>query len=278
VHVRGHRWLFLGAAALFTAACGHRAHEDTAFRWTTQLAPGAVVHLRDGFGDITVRRAAGSEAIVTGMRQWRRGRAVDLRFAVTQDGNDYYVCAMWRGSGKCGASGYRGRRGGGFLSIFSLFHRGNDATARLVAELPPNVAVDARTAVGSVQVDGITAGVTAHATNGTVQAWNVSGPLSLSTTNGNVRLTADSLAPTDSVVLSTTNGTVRAELPPGLQGMFDLSTVNGSVSSELPIPGATGGPVGRHLEGQIGQSNRLVKLHAVNGAVRLTSRGAPASH
>jgi hypothetical protein len=278
VHVRGHRWLFLGAAALFTAACGHRTREDTAFRWTTQLAPGAVVHLRDGFGDITVRRAAGSEAIVTGMRQWRRGRAADLRFAVTQDGNDYYVCAMWRGSGTCGANGYRGRRGGGFLSIFSLFHRGNDATARIIAELPPNVAVDARTTVGSVQVDGITAGVTAHATNGTVQAWNVSGPLSLSTTNGNVRLTADSLAPTDSVILSTTNGTVRAELPPGLQGMFDLSTVNGSVSSELPIPAATGGRVGRHLEGQIGQSNRLVKLHAVNGAVRLMSRGTPASH
>ena len=271
--MRVHRWLFLVATALSTAACTHRSREDSPFRWTTQLAPGSVVHLRDGFGNITVRRSSGTEAVVSGMRQWRRGRPGDLEFVITQDGKDYYVCAMWRGSGKCAANGYRGRRTGGFLSMFSLFHRSSDATAQIIAELPANVAVDARTTLGSVQIDGITGGVTAHATNGTVQAWNVSGPLSLSATNGNVRVTADSLAPTDSVILTTTNGTVRAELPAGLQGTFDLSTVNGSVSSDFPIPAATAGRVGRHLEGQIGQSNRLVKLRAVNGTVTLTTRG-----
>jgi Putative adhesin len=274
--VRGHRWLFLAAVALSTAACGRRAREDTPFRWTSQLAPGSVVHLRDGFGNITVRRAAGTEAVVTGMRQWRRSRP-DLQFAVNQDGQDYYICAMWRGSGKCAERGYRGRRTGGFLSIFSLFHRSSDATATIVAELPPDVAVDAQTTVGSVDIDGVTGGVTAHSTNGTVQAYDVSGPLSLSTTNGNVRLTADSLAPTDAVTLTTTNGTVRAALPASLQGTFDLSTVNGSVRSDFPIPGATGGRVGRHLEGQIGQSSRPVKLHAVNGTVTLMTRGAPAA-
>lgn len=273
--MRGHRWLFIVGAALSTAACGHRAHEDNPFRWTSQLPPGTVVHLRDGLGSITVRRASGPEAVVSGMRQWRRGRAPDVNFAITQDGKDYYICAMWRGSGKCAEHGYRGRRSGGFLTIFSLFHRSSDASAQIIAELPPNVAVDARTTTGTVQIDGITGGVTARATNGTVQAWNVSGPLSLSATNGNVRVTADSLAPTDSVILTTTNGTVRAELPPGLQGAFDLSTVNGSVSSDFPIPSATSGRVGRHLEGQIGQSNRLVKLRAVNGTVTLASRGAP---
>lgn len=259
------------------AACGRRAREDTPFRWTSQLAPGSVVHLRDGFGSITVRRAAGTDAVVTGMRQWRRGRRPDLQFAVRQDGKDYYICAMWRGSGKCAASGYRGQRSGGLLSMFSLFHRSSDATAKIVAELPPNVAVDARTTLGSVDVDGVTAGVTAHAVNGTVRAYNVAGPLSLSTTNGNVRLSADSLAPTDSVSLTTTNGTVRAELPPSVQGLFDLSTVNGSVTSDFPIPSATSGRVGRHLEGQIGQSSRPVKLRAVNGTVTLTSRGAPSA-
>lgn len=272
--MRGQRWLFLVALTLSAAACGRRAHEDTPFRWSSQLPPGTMVHLRDGFGNITVRRAAGTEAVVTGMRQWRRSRP-DLQFAVNQDGNDYYICAMWRGSGKCAERGYRGRRTGGFLSIFSLFHHGSDATARIVAELPADIAVDARTTVGSVDIDGVTGGVTAHSTNGTVQAYNVSGPLSLSTTNGNVRLTSDSLAPTDAVTLSTTNGTVRAELPASLQGAFDLSTVNGSVRSDFPIPAATGGRVGRHLEGQIGQSSRPVKMHAVNGTVTLTTHGGP---
>jgi hypothetical protein len=262
---------------LATTACGRHAREDNAFRWTTQLPPGSVVHLRDGSGNITVRRAAGTEAVVNGVRQWRRGRDPGLRFAVTQDGNDYYICAMWRGSGKCAASGYRGRRTGGFLSMFSLFHRSADATAQIVAELPADVSVDARTTTGSVQVDGMAGGVTARVTNGTVQAWNVSGPLALSATNGNVRVTVDSLAPGDSVILTTTNGTVRAELPAGLQGAFDLSTVNGSVSSDFPIPAATRGRASRHLEGQIGQSSRVVRLRAVNGTVTLTSRGASAA-
>ena len=275
MNARRKRSLVVMAAALLASACVHRAHEDVPFHWTTQLPSGAVVHFRDGVGNITIRRAAGSAASVTGVRRWRRGRSGDLRFVMKQDGSDYYVCAMWRGSGTCGASGYHGRRTGSFLDIFSLFHRGTDATADLVAELPPGVVVDARTTSGSVQIDGVTAGVTAHTTNGTVQAWNVSGPLTLSTTNGNVRVTADSLAPADSVILTTTNGTVRAELPATVQGTFDLSTVNGSVSSDFPIPAATGGRVGRHLQGQIGQSTRLVRLRAVNGTVTLTSRGIP---
>ena len=275
---RRHRALLLFAASLAVSACGHRTREDTAFRWTSQLQPGAVVHLRDGAGNITVRRAAGSEAMVNGVRHWRRGRASDVQFEVTQHGNDYYICAMWRGSGKCDANGYRGRRTRGFLSIFSLFHRSTDVSAELVAELPAGVGVDARTSNGSVQIDGVSAGVTAHSTNGSVEAWNVSGPLSISSTNGNVRVSADSLAPNDAVNLSTTNGTVYAELPAGIQGTFDLSTVNGSVRSDFPIPAATQGRVGRHLEGQIGQSARSVKLRAVNGTVTLSTRRAPTTH
>jgi DUF4097 and DUF4098 domain-containing protein YvlB len=116
--------------------------------------------------------------------------------------------------------------------------------------------------------------VTAHTTNGSVEAWNVSGPLSISSTNGNVRISAASLSATDAVNLSTMNGTVYAELPGGLEGAFDLSTVNGSVRSDFPIPAATEGRVGRHLQGQIGQSTRSVKLRAVNGTVTLSTRGA----
>ena len=272
---RRHRALLLVIASLGVSACRHRTREDTAFRWSTQLQPGAVVHLRDGSGNITVRHAAGSEAVVNGVRHWRRGRASDVQFEVTQHGNDYYICAMWRGSGKCGPDGYRGRRTGSFLSIFSLFHRNSDASAEFIAELPPGVAVDARTTNGSVNIDGVSSGVTAQSTNGSVEAWNVSGPLSISSTNGNVRVSADSLAPNDAVSLSTTNGTVYAELPAGIQGAFDLSTVNGSVRSDFPIPAATEGRIGRHLEGQIGQSTRTVKLRAVNGMVTLSTRGAP---
>lgn len=264
------------AAALVVVGCSH-AGSDHAFQWTTDLPPGAVVHIRDGAGNITVRRGTGQQAVVSGERRWHRGRAKDVQFAVTQSGKDYYLCAMWRGSGKCGPSGYKGRSTGGFLTMFSLFHRGTDASADFVADLPANVTVDARTNSGSVDIDGAGAGVIARTTNGNVSAMNVSGPIALTTTNGNVGLSIDSVSDGDSIRVSTTNGNIRAELPSALQGRFDLSTVNGMVHSNLPLPTARSGKETRHVQGQLGTLARLVRLHTINGVVSVTARGAPAT-
>lgn len=261
------------------AACSSPGADDRAFQWTDQVPAGSVVHLRDGSGDITIRRAAGPSALVTGSRRWRRGRSSDIHFVMKQEGNDYYLCAMWRGSGRCGSSGYRGRQTGSFLTMFSLFHRGSDARADFVAEVPANVVVDALTTNGSVQVNGMMAGVTAKTVNGTVEAANVSGPVTLATTNGNVRLSIDSLADADVVRLSTTNGGIRAELPANLQGNFDLSTVNGVVKSDFPIPpSSSSSHANRHLQGQIGSLARVVKMRTINGTVSVTGRAAPATH
>ncbi|MDB4878507.1 MAG: hypothetical protein JWM41_4953 [Gemmatimonadetes bacterium] len=264
----------IAAAALLAAAACRGPGEDDAFRWTNELPAGAVVHLRDGSGDITVRRATGQSVVVNGTRRWRKGRANDIRFVVNQVGNDYYVCAMWSGSGKCGDGGYRGKQTGGFLTMFSLFHRVSDATADLVAEVPANVVLDARTTNGSLQIEGVSAGVTARTANGGVTASNVSGPLALVTTNGDVRLSADSLSQSDSIHLTTNNGSIHAELPSSVEGAFDLSTVNGVVRSDFPVPQSPRGRSGRRLTGQIGASTRVVKMRSLNGTVSVVSRGA----
>lgn len=274
-----HRIAVLAAVPIIAAACSSPGVDDRAFRWTDQVPAGAVVHLRNGSGDITIRRSTGPSAVVTGSRRWRRGRSSDIHFVMRQDGKDYYLCAMWRGSGQCGSSGYRGRQAGSLLTMFSLFHRSSDARADFVAELPANVIIDAATTNGSVQVDGILAGVTAKTVNGTVEASNVSGPVTLATTNGNISLSSDSLADADAVRLSTTNGTISAALPPNLQGSFDLSTVNGVVNSDFPIPPASSSRhANRHLQGQIGSLPRIVKMRTMNGTVSVTSRVTPASH
>jgi len=264
--------------ALAAAACSRPGSEERAFQWANELPAGAVVHLRNGAGDIIVRRAAGQMAQVNASKQWRRSRRKDVRFVVTQAGNDYYVCAMWRASGKCGASGYRGRQTSGFLTMFSLFRKGSDASADFVAEIPANVVVDARTTIGSVQIDGMTSGVTARSSNGTVQASNVSGPVSLTTTNGNIELSTDALSASDEIHLSTTNGMIRAELPANIDGNFDLSVVNGAVQSDLDLPAMPRSRQGRHLQGQIGASTRVVKMRAVSGMVTVHTRATPLTH
>lgn len=268
----------IAAIALLALSACSRPGRDESFKWTADLAPGTVLHIRDGAGNITVRRADGQTATVDGSRQWRRSRAKDVRFVVTRSGNDYYICAMWRASGKCGNGKYNGRQTNTFLSMFSLFHRSNDASADFVAEVPANVIVDARTTIGTVDVEGMTAGVTAQTTNGGVQATNVSGPLSLATTNGDVRLVTDTLSSSDAIELSTRRGRIMAELPHNVEGAFDLSVISGSVRNDLGLAQAARSRPGRHFQGQVGVSTRSVKMRAGTGSVTVVTRSAPSTH
>lgn len=268
---------FAGIVVAVTG-CRHQAGFDAdAFHWTNQLPNGARVHLRNGAGNIIVKRRDGASVAVSGTRQWRRSRPSDLRFVVSQMGDDYYVCAMWRSSGRCGPTGYRGRHSNGLLTMFSLFHRTNDAEAGLVAEVPAGILVDASTMNGTVDVSGVTSGLVAHSINGNVRAANVTGPLTLSTTNGNVSVTADALSPSDSVFISTVNGSIVASLPASTQGYFDLSVVNGSVHSDFPLEAGSAGAIGRHLKGQVGGLNRSIRMQTINGGLSVTTRGASAS-
>ena len=271
------RLAVLCVLALGASACNRPGQDPAAFKWTSELPAGSIIHIRDGAGSITVRRSPNQVATINGSRRWARGRASDVRFVVSQVGNEYYVCAMWRGSGNCGESGYRGRRTGGILQVFSLFHRNSDASASFVAEIPANVVIDARTSLGSVDVNGVAAGVTARSSNGTVSASNVAGPVSLVTTNGDVRLSLDSLVEAGTIELTTTNGSINAELPSSADGSFDLSASNGNVRSEFPLAPASASHAGRHLIGQIGASGRTVKMRTRNGIISVVARHATAA-
>jgi hypothetical protein len=266
--------LGLISAAVVLTACA-RPGSDEAFQWSNELPAGTVVHIRDGAGSIKVSRSNGQQAVVRGSRRWRRSKASDVKFVVENRDGQYYICAMWRNSGKCDGN-YRGRNTSTLLSMLSLFHRSSDASADFEAVLPANVILDAQTHVGSVQIDGLTGGVTARVLNGTVRASNVSGPLALSSINGDVRLTVDSLSATDSVRLSTVNGSVHAELPATTEGSFDLATTNGTVQSDVPLAVAPGSRGRRHLSGQVGTATRSVHLHTTNGRVVLTARSGSA--
>jgi hypothetical protein len=274
--------LLVLSVAAFAAGCSRAGSNERAWESSLDLPPGSVVHIRNGVGDITVRRAAADvprAARLTAGVEWRRGRERDVHFEVTHDGNAFYVCAMWRGSGSCGANGYHGRsRAGGVLEMFALFHHSSDVTANIVAQLPADVVVDAQTTSGAVDIDGVSSGVTARTMNGTVSASHVSGPTTLRTVNGNVRLTMDAASAGDSIHLQTTNGMINAELPPGIDGMFDLSVTNGVVRTDLPFNNEKADRSGRRLHAQIGTSNRVVRMKTTNGTLNVTTRAASTSH
>jgi hypothetical protein len=100
----------------------------------------------------------------------------------------------------------------------------------------------------------------------------------LSTTSGDVKLVADSLAGNDAIELSTRRGKIVAELPQNVEGAFDLSVMSGSIRSDLGLTQAPRSRTGRHFQGQIGSSRRTVKMRAGTGTVTVTTRSTPATH
>ena len=268
-------FLAVAAVVAVTVTGCSRPGSERGLEWTHELEPGSVVHLRTGAGSIEVKRSEGQTARIVGNKQWRRGRSRDVDFVVSRDGNEVYVCAMWRNSGTCGARGYRGRNTKSFLAMFSLFKRTTDATADLVAELPANVRVDASNTLGDVSIYGIVAGVVAKTLNGDVTARDVGGSVSLQSTNGDLEMSAAPNVALRALALNTTNGNIDAKLADNVEGSFDVSTVNGDVHSDLPLESVSKGPVGRRLRGQIGATSNTHRIRSVNGSVSVVR--APAN-
>lgn len=268
---------FLAVAAVVAVTGCSRPGSEQGLDWTNELAPGSVVHLRTGVGSIEVKPSDGQTAHIAGNKQWRRGRARDIEFVVSRNGNDVYVCAMWSNSGNCGARGYRGRNTKSFLSMFSLFNRTTDATADLIAELPANVRVDASNTVGDVSIDGIVGGIVAKTLNGDVTARDVGGSVSLESTNGDLEMSVAPNVGLRALALNTTNGDIDAKLADNIEGNFDISTVNGDVHSDFPLEAVSKGPVGHRLRGQIGGAANMLRIRSVNGSVSV-ARAAHLPH
>jgi hypothetical protein len=212
-----HRCAVARFSAFSAAACSRSGADRARFNGRTSSWPAPSCHLRDGAGDIVVKRSAGQSVQVSGSRRWHRGHASDIKFVVNQVGNDYYVCAMWQGVASAARTGIAAATSLAFLTMFSLFHRSSDASADFTAEIPANVVVDAKTSNGSVHVDGISAGVTAHderhhsgierlgAARAVHHQWRRPPQHGRAVRCRRRQLT-------------TTNGTIRAELPPKLEG------------------------------------------------------------
>lgn len=262
---------FLVGAALLLGACHREGREvANAFSWTTELSPGSTVHLRTTMGNVTVRGTNERQIHVQGMKRWRRGRERDVRFVVSQDGDDVYICAIWtRRGGRCGDERIRPSPPR-WLAIFSLLRRRSDMSASLEVMLPPGVHVGATTVNGRVVVTEAGGDVSAHTVNGEIRASTTGGSaLKLETVNGSIRVRAGSLNTDARVVAETVNGSVQAELPADLNAELLLKTVNGRITTEFPVK-LTGKVSEHELRGTVGGGGGRVELKTVNGSVMLT--------
>ncbi len=268
--------VLLVGAAILVGGCrrGEREVAD-AFSWTHELSPGSTVHLRTTSGSVTVHGTNETRAHVQGIKHWRRGRERDVRFVVSHDGGDVYVCAIWtRRGGQCGDERYKPRPPR-WVSMFSLWRRRSDMNASFMVMLPPGVAVDASTVNGRVVVTEAAGDVKANTVNGEIRASTMGrGTLSLKSVNGSIRARAASLSDDARVELETVNGSVQAELPTELSAEVLLTTVNGRITTDCPV-NTTGAASNREIRGLVGGGGtRRVELRTVNGSVELRGRRA----
>lgn len=126
---------------------------------------------------------------------------------------------------------------------------------------------------GSLWVDGVNGDIVVHTTNGGIKLYDAGGDVKGRSTNGSifVGLGGDHWNG-DGVDLTTTNGSIKIELPYEFSGDVDARTVNGSIRVDHPI--RIHKKSRRGLRGTIGDGGPVLRARTTNGGVSLIRRDA----
>jgi Toastrack DUF4097 len=254
--MRSIRIACIGAAALLAAAGTARAQDANHWTWHGTVAQGKTLEIRGINGTIRAEPSTGSEVEVTADKRGRDDDPATVRIEVVPHDGGVTICAVYPGrNNEC-------RPGGGHMSVHD-----NDVEVRFVARVPAGVAFVGNNVNGGVEAAALTAPVELYTVNGGVILETSSGEASAETVNGGIRATVRG-AGQGRLSFTTVNGSVDVALASGLSADFDAETVNGSIDSDFPIT-LSGRINPRHLAGRIGQGGRALRLHTVNGGIRV---------
>jgi len=123
------------------------------------------------------------------------------------------------------------------------------------------------TASGSISVDSMAGNTTLLTSNGNVTVTSHTGTVIANCASGSVTCSVDSLANTDSISVSVTNGGVTVSVPATLSAVFHATTVNGTatVSGFSSITYTTNTTTSK--SGTIGSGGPIIRASATNGNV-----------
>ncbi len=254
------RFACLGTVALLATAPALRAQaaapDANHWSWHGAVAQGKTLEIRGINGTIRAEPGTGSEVQVTAEKHGHDDDPSTVRIEVVPGADGTTICAVYPGrDNEC-------RAGGGHMSVHD-----NDVEVRFVAQVPAGVRFAGVNVNGSVEATGLTAPVTLHTVNGSVTLETAAGEASGETVNGGVHATVRG-AGQGRLSFETVNGSIDLAVASGLSADVTAETVNGTIESDFPIT-LTGRINPRHLEGRIGQGGRELRLHTVNGGIRL---------
>jgi len=123
---------------------------------------------------------------------------------------------------------------------------------------------------GTLRVAGVSEVDELHTVNGNIEVYEADSEVHAHTTNGNVHLELSHVHGVSGTVAETTNGSVILAVPANAQADLEARCLNGNFQSELPLA-MEGSLRPREIHGKLGQGGSPIKLHTVNGGIRVVA-------
>ena len=123
---------------------------------------------------------------------------------------------------------------------------------------------------GTLRVSGVERVQDLRTVNGNIEVYDGGGSVHARTTNGSVHLELLHIQDKNGAIAETTNGSVLLAVPADTQADLEARCLNGNFFSELPVMfESTLRP--REMHGKLGSGGVPIRLHTVNGAIRLVA-------
>lgn len=270
----------LVACCIALTACGrdddsgpeHRA--EGVFRYERAMPAGQTLMLRNLAGAITVEPATDDTLRIVGDLTWRGDdrQPTDVSFRADTSATGALVCAIV-GDGRCTADNFSSNSSGNRITFgkrgLSLGFGGRKrARVHFAVRVPAGVKLDLVLVEGNI-VSASTAPVRARGVNGNVTIVTSVGPVQAENVNGNVDARMTTLSGSDSVKVSTVNGSVFAFLPETADATVEMRTTNGSVVSDFPTAVGSGQRFDKVIRATLGAGTTPVRVRSVNGNAQL---------
>jgi hypothetical protein len=121
---------------------------------------------------------------------------------------------------------------------------------------------------GTLRIAGVEAVEDLHTVNGNIEVFEGGGSVHAHTTNGNVHIELVHFRDKNGATAETTNGSLLLAVPSDTQADLEARCMNGNFLSELPVSlESTLKP--REIHGKLGNGGAPIRLHTVNGGIRL---------
>lgn len=150
-------------------------------------------------------------------------------------------------------------------------NEGVDVAVEYVVRVPHCAHVEhLGTVNGTLRVAGVEAVEDLRTVNGNIEVYEGGGSVHAHTTNGNVHLELLRLRDKNGAIAETTNGSLLLAVPADTQADLEARCLNGNFFSELPLA-LESSQRPRETHGKLGKGGVPIRLHTINGGIRVVA-------